>query len=87
LNPISSPGTNPTAAAIGSPDAATLDGCAANCVAVLLSAWTTCPDAFWVTDDDGKNEPIYPDGLFFTLEVIYLRRRAMKTEKLMRFPI
>jgi hypothetical protein len=38
LNPINSPGTNPTAAAIGSPDAATVDGCAANCVAVLLSA-------------------------------------------------
>jgi hypothetical protein len=38
LNPVSSPGTNPTAAAIGSPDAETADGCAANCVAVLLSA-------------------------------------------------
>jgi hypothetical protein len=38
LNPINSPGTNPTAAAIGSPDAETADGCAANCVAVLLSA-------------------------------------------------
>jgi len=37
LNPIKSPGTNPTAAAIGSPDAETADGCAANCVAVLLS--------------------------------------------------
>jgi hypothetical protein len=38
LNPISSPGTNPTAAAIGSPDVEIADECAANCVAVLLSA-------------------------------------------------
>jgi hypothetical protein len=38
LNPVNSPGTNPTAAAIGSPDAETADGYAANCVAVLLSA-------------------------------------------------
>ena len=46
MNPINSPGTNPTGDAIGSPDAETADGCAgANCVAVLLSAWTICPDA------------------------------------------
>jgi len=38
LNPINTPGTNPDIAAIGSPDAATADGCGANCVAVLLSA-------------------------------------------------
>ena len=38
LNPVSSPGTNPNIAAIGNPDVATADGCAANCVAVLLSA-------------------------------------------------
>jgi hypothetical protein len=38
LIPIISPGTNPNTATIGSPDAATADGCAANCVAVLLSA-------------------------------------------------
>ena len=38
LIPIISPGTNPNVAAIGRPDAATADGCDANCVAVLLSA-------------------------------------------------
>jgi hypothetical protein len=38
LNPVSSPGTNPVAAAIGSPDVETEDVCAANCVTVLLSA-------------------------------------------------
>jgi hypothetical protein len=37
LNPISSPGTNPNIVAIGNPDAVIADGCAANCVAVLLS--------------------------------------------------
>jgi len=46
LNPIIIPGTNPNVAAIGSPDAVRVDGCAANCVAVLLSAWITCPDTF-----------------------------------------
>ena len=46
MNPIISPGTNPNIAAIGSPDAATVDGCVANCVAVLLSALTSCSDAF-----------------------------------------
>jgi hypothetical protein len=46
LNPIISPGTNPSIAAIGNPDAAIVDGCDANCVAVLLSALTTCSYAF-----------------------------------------
>src|SRR6266571_9364424 len=32
--------------AIGSPNVEIADVCAANCVAVLLSACTTCPDAF-----------------------------------------
>jgi hypothetical protein len=36
LNPIISPGTNPSIAAIDSPDAARLDECTPNCVAVVL---------------------------------------------------
>src|SRR5262249_26526308 len=38
LKPNISPGTNPNIAATGNPDAAMAGGCAANCVAVLLSA-------------------------------------------------
>jgi hypothetical protein len=41
-----SPGTNPQPAAIGNPEAATVEECAANCDAVLLSAWTACPATF-----------------------------------------
>jgi hypothetical protein len=58
LNPINTPGTNPDIAVIGSPDAATADGCGANCVAVLLSARTIqfCDNSFLIHH---KGAPLY----------------------------
>jgi hypothetical protein len=42
LKPKIGPGTNPTPAAKGNPEAA-IEECVANCDAVLLSVCTTCP--------------------------------------------